>query len=572
MKRKWKFLALNTLALAAPLIWLSASCNETGDNAKKPIKEPNPQPIPPVDESPKPIDEDKNVLTAEYLIQNYGEKINDFERWANELKTDATTSFYYMMMFEAKTNELKNELNSEKESLNNISDIAVIKEKNQEAETKIQKLYSEWDDFFARQFPPTYSFETELNKAQVIAHIKDVLDIGKRAFIDNPELKMYSKNVVYDRKAKLIKESTYYEAMMDFLQNDYKNYFELSLVANGEVMFNTKEIDGIKYVTNFKFNMINFVAENLETTINNYVNRATSLINDEMSVIEKAYILGKFVMQELVYKSATNSNETSLKTAYEKWLGVCKEYVEQFAMLLSKARLRYKILTGEQHTWLSIQNDDGKWFFVDPTHSDDGQPEKYHPVGESSILSLDYEMRLYIRKQHFIETTGRLFNLEPNDDSLTNWLSDSEYKNNFVYYINSLKEKFDKMSSLSFNDQKVYFIGKKGETVKSYYYNVNDYTNIQEHNELNNLLEQNHIKLLPSGIYINNSWIVLAIQNNKTTILKIKGNNIQDLLSGQNVTVNENSVFYINYDAKNSQYQLYVDPTETSHPYFIIEL
>lgn len=485
------------------------------------------------------------------LLQELAEINNKFDQWIYDVTNNSTLQqsghFWLTGVRENSLNALR-EFQEIYNSVRNTEDATRIREATEKIKLRVKEIQEKWEAYISSVFPPSLEFKSNPNKVEIKKMILDTFNELKGMSYKNMIFREYNPNYKpssEEDKPNIKIDADYaYDAMMEILRDEYYKYPYISLVADSELKFTTKNNSLIGfYVGN---SQINTRVQTKKDMIQYAIN-ALSQINETMPVHQKVYLLGRYVMENLVYTSASsNLNISTMDEAYSLNEGVCKEYVEQLALLLSLANIRFKVYTGEQHTWLSIQDENENWFISDPTHSDFGIPEKYHPVGKDSSFNQDNEMLLFIRRTHSLSSNQTLFNLIATGTYKDSRLiSESTQANLFTSkIISKIRNENIKSSALSFYNGLVYLIMDNGSGAKLYSFDPNDSTHNYEFNLVENFtnysgnLTTNAVNI---GKYLyfmtengsSKSIYSFDLESKKTTLVK-------DNLSGQNFFIKQN--------------------------------
>lgn len=516
------------------------------------------------------------------LLQEIAEMNNKFDAWIYDITNNSSINqsghFWLTGVRENSLNALR-EFQEIYNSIRNTDDANRIREAAEEIKSKINEIQKNWESYIGRTFPPSLEFASNPNKAEIKKMILDTFAGLKNKSYENLIFREYNPNykpTEEDNKPNIKIDADYaYNAMMEILKDEYYKYPYVSLVAESELKFTTKNNSLIGFSVGNS--LLNTRVQTKKDMVQYAIN-ALSQIESSMPVHQKVYLLGRFVMENLVYTSASSpAGLSTLDEAYALNEGVCKEYVEQLALLLSLANIRFKIYTGEQHTWLSIQDENNNWFISDPTHSDYGIPEKYHPVGKDSTFNQDKEMLLFIRRVHSISSNQTLFSLTPtnafNDSSL---ISESYQSNLFTTkVIGKIRTEKSKSSALSFYNNKFYLIVDNGSGAKLYNFDPNDPSHEYVFNEVSNFnnysgtLTTNAVNIGKYLYFMTNngsskSIYSLNLETNQTELIR---NN----LTGENFFIKQNINtkkldFYLGVD-DSSKYTLAfsISPKEDSY-------
>ncbi|EIE42162.1 putative lipoprotein [Mycoplasmopsis canis UFG4] len=255
----------------------------------------------------------------------------------------------------------------------------------------------------------------------------------------------------YNTKENIIKIEEAYKIYWDILTKEYYKYPYLSVGSAATVNFSTKNNNLFTFSASS-----NKLTHESKKSMANYVDEAILLLSEGMSVYDKVFVLTRFVDDKLNYMFKSEG----LNDAYTKFWGVCKEYVEQAAILYSIAGLEFRIITGEQHIWFTFKNEEGKWFIVDPTHLDPGKVDvDYPPVFQGSAKLISDFKTMFKYEKHLNWDT----NINGLDASLLNEvnnnISKEESESIFNNFIDPLSE-----SDYHFYKGHAYFV-KNGKLV-----------------------------------------------------------------------------------------------------------
>lgn len=301
--------------------------------------------------------------------------------------------------------------------------------------------------------PPKNTFDHQWTKEELKSHFVSLLN----------QLKNDSKGYItttYDTKANGITNDLYYQVISEILQNDLETFPFLSLVSEGSIVFKTKN----NFISAISLNKNKLTDEGAKKQ-KEYIEAAKKLLNSEASTIEKVYVLSKFVSENINYVNYSSS----LNDAYTQNKGVCKEYVDQMALLLSLYKVKYRVLTGDGHTFLSVYNkESNSWFYCDPTWADDSGEDKIKTIGQDGSNKTDKATIIEVFKEKpSTITSENMFQLvAPTSEKITTIFNKQEKENTFIPKVEELLKK--ETSALNFLNGKIYYIEKENST-----YNLN---------------------------------------------------------------------------------------------------
>ncbi|TPI01914.1 hypothetical protein [Mycoplasma struthionis] len=278
--------------------------------------------------------------------------------------------------------ELQNEWS---QKMNNIEELmnASATEANLQ---KINDLETSFNEFVLKLRQAIENANSSISNDKLLSKV-EIRNLWIKAIKTLEHQKGGSSVTVTYPKDKVVLVSTAFDALQDFLQFDLVNLPYLSVASQGPWTFRVAKQGQISE-TIFQRNDLNTEGLKIREFQKNYV---LSLFYEGMSIAEKAYVIMKYVTENLNY---SDKNGNFLQTAYENNWGVCKEYVDLMTYLLSAANIRYKIGTGETHIFLVYQLDDNKWAYADPTFVDTdgsttGEKAKVEIIGQTSTSSID---------------------------------------------------------------------------------------------------------------------------------------------------------------------------------------
>ncbi|MEA4276241.1 transglutaminase domain-containing protein [Mycoplasma sp. 21DD0573] len=506
--KKSSLFKLLFLAPATSLLISAISCGNknteepTPAESEKPtLIQPKPvNPAPALDPEPNPVTPEPDAPEKLNSVESYKSQIeqtrvdfnNYLNNYANVYKGRAESFVFHMARPEGTDEQYgsyKNFADVIFSKINTVIDgwdtvVGNNVESAKEEYAKINKMFSTFVKGFNKQLaainPPTYSLKSEMTIDEVREHFKEVVQrvvADKNEDHSNDEnYKQLNGRINYDKNGYLIPADTYYEVVKDFLKSGFRNFKQISLVATSAISF---EVTPENKVYGILINANDFRRNDMNQVVDKYVENALSLVDNSMNTYEKVYVLGKYVLENLIYKTKPGTETmNSLDFAYIEHKGVCRHYVDQMALLLSNVNIPYKVMQGDYHTWLNIQNEDGKWFSTDPTHADTGKAEKYFPLGKSGEIDLDFEMKNFFNYQNAVTTDFTLFDLKPNDGSneAINFISQEMHNSLFNKWVYKLKDMYangEEISSLNYNNHKLYFVSIKDNQPKLQYVETN---------------------------------------------------------------------------------------------------
>ncbi|MCV3754341.1 hypothetical protein [Ureaplasma zalophigenitalium] len=414
---------------------------------------------------------------------------------------------------------------------------------------RIEKRFDQQEE---SENTPTVVFEKKPNAQQ--AHqelLKEIKSLQKRNFFTEK----------YDTNEKAISMKQFYDDYNDLISHQYYKFPYLSLGSAATVMF--KEKDGNLFTFSASNNQLSNEAKQ---AMIKYVKEGLDLLENGMSIYEKVFVLTRYVDDHLNYMN----NSNGLNDAYIRHAGVCKEYVEQAAILYSMANLDFRIITGEQHIFFAFKNANNKWFITDPTHLDTRPIDIDYPIAYEGSAKLISEMgEMFKWRRHLtwdtlingLEHTKYLNDLnesnmisEQESNSLFNKQIDPQNESNYHYYnrkfylvkqndiisfqssnknetINFLEDQIlneayvKQIKGVQFKNlvagykNHLYVIGSKDQQTHIYDINLDDYTIIQNNHPIS-------FDVSDLTYTINENEIILNL-NNQTKISLPKPNDYQ---------------------------------------------
>lgn len=129
-----------------------------------------------------------------------------------------------------------------------------------------------------------------------------------------------------------------------------------------------------------------------EEYIDSELEKATkSLINTEMSTLEKVEIINEYIINRYEYDYTQKS--ISVYSALTTSVAVCQGYSMTAYKMLNYAGVENRIIVGtikgEPHSWNSVKID-GNWYQLDITNNDSKEKNKYFLVSDETLSSYEY--------------------------------------------------------------------------------------------------------------------------------------------------------------------------------------
>ncbi|TPI01913.1 hypothetical protein [Mycoplasma struthionis] len=234
--------------------------------------------------------------------------------------------------------------------------------------------------------PERFATVDEIKQAWIkaVEHLKE-MPIQKG--VDYPNNAVVPTVKVEYPQGKVIRNKEEYAALQDFMLKDLDKYPYLSIASNGSWVFKNG-LGGTVGDTYFQRNDLDEAGIAKREYAKKFV---LSQFYEGMTTLEKAYVIMKFVTENLNYST---QNGHFLETAYLNHFGVCKEYVDMMMWLLSAAKIPFKVGTGDTHIFLAYQLEDGTWVYADPTFVDTSGEvtlanETTEVIGQTSDPELD---------------------------------------------------------------------------------------------------------------------------------------------------------------------------------------
>ncbi|MCV3734519.1 hypothetical protein OF375_02930 [Ureaplasma miroungigenitalium] len=476
-----------------------------------------------------------------------------------------------------------------------IDDLKVITKENYQSDSFHQlvsifdRIEKQFDEQEARESAPTITFETKPTPQEAHTELlRAITSLKKQHFFTEK----------YDTNEKAINIQAFYDDYTNLIAHQYYKYPYLSIGSTATVMF--KDVNDNLMSFSATNNQLNDQAKQAMIT---YVKNALDLLEEHMSVYEKVFVLTRYVTDQLNYMN----NSNGLNDAYLRHAGVCKEYVEQAALLYSMANLDFRIITGEQHTFFAFKNQDNQWFITDPTHLDQRPIDVDYPIVYQGNAQLIAQMSEMFKNQRHITWDPLINGLDSqkylSDINQSNMIDeqtsahsfvkqiDPQTESNYHYYnhkfylikdhiLASFKaaNKNETLSALvnqTFNDQftktiadvkfanlmagyknHLYVIGTKNQQTQIYDINLDDYSV----NVLNTLISNEAEDLTYS---FTNDEIILHI-NNAQTIKINKPNDYQFNDDVYNLNKRLKLAFLV--------FGLYYDPTTQQGAELLVKL
>lgn len=134
-----------------------------------------------------------------------------------------------------------------------------------------------------------------------------------------------------------------------------------------------------------------------EEYIDSELERITkSLVNTNMSTLEKVNIINEYIMDRYEYDYTKKS--ISVYSALTTSVAVCQGYSMTAYKMLNYAGIENRIivgtLKGESHSWNEVKIDD-KWYHLDITNNDSKEKNKYFLVSDEVLISYGYYWDIY---------------------------------------------------------------------------------------------------------------------------------------------------------------------------------
>ncbi|MDD7896553.1 hypothetical protein PUW91_00335 [Metamycoplasma hyosynoviae] len=354
-------------------------------------------------------------------------------------------------------------------------------EYNENSQKEFDQLKVEFDKFQAeleekdrQDGKNDVTFDKQWNKEDAIKNFKEAFGKLETAKAVRIKYDVYSEFGLTNDVA--------YEALQEIMQSGELPTY-VSLVSEGSLRFDIRK-DKIATLNISNNNL----TEDGKKAQKEYIDNAMKLVsNPSMTTLEKIYVLGKYVVENLNYVI----EDAHLNNAYTLQKGVCKEYVDQFAHLLSRAKIKYRVQTGGAHTWLSIQLDDKKWVYSDPTFADDSGENIIKAIGKSGTSETDKSaISQLFRTKPSDETDQKMFGLStPKSENIDNVITDDYINSSFIKLIKEVVVDAKQVSALNYYENKFYYLEKEGTKTSLKYIDTKskEIKSIKELNDVNKL-------------------------------------------------------------------------------------
>ncbi len=127
------------------------------------------------------------------------------------------------------------------------------------------------------------------------------------------------------------------------------------------------------------------VAEQLRDKVNDYLRDADGVSSKQ----DKAWMVYSRLISEMAY--AKSEYDQSIYSALFEHRGVCASYSEAYEMIMNAAGVETLCVTSDGHEWNQVLLDDGNWYAVDLTWSDQayGADDSYFCVSDETLLLED---------------------------------------------------------------------------------------------------------------------------------------------------------------------------------------
>lgn len=143
-------------------------------------------------------------------------------------------------------------------------------------------------------------------------------------------------------------------------------------------------------------------------------------ITDDMSQYDKVKALHDYIVLNTEYDKENLDNDTipdldfTAKGVLETHKGVCRGYAEAFSLLLDKAGIKNRLVTGSadniSHAW-NIVEVDGEWYQVDCTYDDPIDTSAGY-LQENNNENLRYDYFMITDDQMYLDHTTQMKNYE----------------------------------------------------------------------------------------------------------------------------------------------------------------
>ncbi|AZG68658.1 transglutaminase domain-containing protein [Mycoplasma struthionis] len=322
----------------------------------------------------------------------------------------------------------------------------------------------------------SYASVEEIRNAwiEAIKHLKDEPLIKNPTPEDPNNVIVPTATVTYP-EGKVVRNQEAFAAVQEFMKDDLTNYPFLSIASNGRWIFKNG-LPGEIGTTIFQKNDLDAAGLAKREWAKEFI---LSQFYDGMPTLEKAYVIMKFVTENLNY---SDKKGKFLETAYIDHYGVCKEYVDMMMWLLSAAHIPYKVGTGDAHIFLAYQLEDKTWVYADPTfvdtgNSTTGENSVDQIIGQPSTPELDGSAAFNTyRTTQSVELDDRPgektgwswsyfpYDLDiPKDKVITKQFFDSHFMNT-IWELASRESNYSRLSAFQYYHGNFYYIWKENDS------------------------------------------------------------------------------------------------------------
>lgn len=184
-------------------------------------------------------------------------------------------------------------------------------------------------------------------------------------------------------------KNDYGQKLKKALKNTYSkdDYLERSWSEIKPEAYDT--CDGIQTTLNIKY----LCTREQEEYIDSELKSAThEIINDGMSEYDKVKAINDYIINRYEYDYSLNS--INVYTALTTSEAVCQGYSMTAYKMFEYAGIKNRIVVGTargtSHSW-NIVMIDGKWYQIDITNNDSGNPDKYFLVSDQFLIQNNYK-------------------------------------------------------------------------------------------------------------------------------------------------------------------------------------
>lgn len=183
-------------------------------------------------------------------------------------------------------------------------------------------------------------------------------------------------------------KDNYGQELKDVLKDTYSkdDYLERSWTEIKPEAYDTGS--GIKTTLNIKY----LCTKEQETYVDNELkNIVKSLIKEGMSDYDKVKAINDYIINRYEYDYSLNSISvyTSLTTSEAVCQGYSMTAYKMFEYAGVKNRIVVGTARGTSHSW-NLVRVDGKWYQIDITNNDSGNPDKYFLVSDQFLIENNY--------------------------------------------------------------------------------------------------------------------------------------------------------------------------------------